>query len=81
MELTLCHSSGASNFEVGPRFLENLCSRGLIDSGVLFSYHRAIANNGNMSDICVSCLHSLCSSPRIPIVIHTSKDRLPWDVR
>lgn len=81
MELALCHSSGASNFEVGPRFLENLWSPGLIDLGVLFSYCHVIANNGNMSDICVSCLHSLCFNPRMPVVIQTSNARLPWYVR
>ena len=25
MELTLCHASGAQNFEVAPTYLENLC--------------------------------------------------------
>jgi len=81
MELALCNSSGASNFEVGRRFLENLWSPGLIGPCVLFSYHHVIANNRNMSDICVSCLHSLCCSPWIPFIIQTSNARLPRDVR
>ena len=51
MELALCRSSGASNFEVGPRFLENLWSPVLISPGVLFRYHHVIANNGNMYGI------------------------------
>ena len=80
MELALCHF-WRLEFWGGSWVSGKFVVTRLIGPCVLFSYHHIIAYNGNMSDICVSCLHSLCSSPWIPIIIQTLNARLPWDVR
>jgi len=46
MELASCHPSGTLNFEVGPRFLEHLCttvyfSFGLTKSDICFKYNKS----------------------------------------
>jgi hypothetical protein len=76
MDLALCHSSGASNVEVGPRVLENVWTPALIGRGVFFSYHIVFASSGNVADTCISCINSLWSSPQIHTVIQTSNAEL-----
>ena len=56
MELASCHPSGAENFEVAPRFLENLCTPVLkrilfivLNDTVSVSDYEYITSNGRIT--------------------------------
>jgi hypothetical protein len=70
MKLTLCHSSGTKNFEVAPRFLENMCAPDFGDIRrcgcvVFTSFKRKI----KMAEVRITCFQVI-THDRMELVVN-----------